>query len=170
MHVFHALHASWHLSTLSGESWTWSWISGLYMLYMLHVMLSDTLNQIFLTLELKHSLVYLAGRSPLPRKPPKMVSLKHRNWSIPNLYISLSIIVFFLFKFIWVLYLLVTVFHFIHVMYNKCCLKYKNIRFIHVILSYLRYIYTFYWLRKKIYNFNLVLSSLNFSETFLLKK
>jgi len=40
------------------------------------VMLSDTLNQIFLTWELKHSLVYLAGRSPLPRKLPEKVSLK----------------------------------------------------------------------------------------------
>jgi len=39
-----------------------------------------------------------------------------------------------------------------------------------MILSYLRYIYTFYWLRKKIYNSALALSSLNFVRLFFIKK
>ena len=43
MHVFHALHASWHLNTLSGKSWTWSWISGLNHIWNSLIIISEIL-------------------------------------------------------------------------------------------------------------------------------
>ena len=41
MHVLHTLYVSWHLSTLSGESWTWSWISGLNHNWNLLIIIND---------------------------------------------------------------------------------------------------------------------------------
>ena len=43
MHVLHAFHALWHLSTLSGESWNWSWISGLNHNYNSLIIISEIL-------------------------------------------------------------------------------------------------------------------------------
>ena len=54
VHDLHALHASWHLSTLSVESWTSSWISGLNHIWNSLIIISEILApQIQLQIQVK---------------------------------------------------------------------------------------------------------------------